>query len=219
MRFRFILIALLLAAPQLWAECAPPRLLRMVTQADSPKIQAGSFASRPKTVYRLGAKFARVEEQADREQNLHLLLVASAPDSWVVNRLDATGRHFVDPDPKGNVSVPLFPPGSFDQSFPTELTAIQMGCEIAFFESHRSPIKALKTRDGDKVQQAFGVGGWKLVLVRRDEKGPPEMLFVFHGNDIALVLRYLTFEEFPSPDMELFAKPKGIAFTEGASPK
>jgi hypothetical protein len=210
-------IALLLAAPQLRAECAPPRLLRMVTQAESPKIQTGSFASRPKTVYRLGAKFARVEELADPEQNLHLLFVTSAPDSWIVNRLDATGRHLVDSDVKGNVSIPLFPPGSFDESFPAELTAIQMGCEVAFFESHHSPIKALKTRDADKIQQAVGLGDWMLVLMRRDEKSAPEMLFVFHGNDIAFVLRYLAFDEFPSPDMKLFAKPEGIAFTEGAS--
>ena len=208
-----VLAISLVTARLLEAECAPEQMLRIVTQAEGPQIDANSFAAKPKTVYRLGKKYARIEEEPDPPNKIHALIVSSAPHNWMVNLYDRTGRHIVDPDPNGDVVIPLFPPGSFG-GFPTELGEIEMGCEVAFFESHGSPIRALKSKGGDRIQQALGVSDWKLVLVRRASQAPPEMLFVFKGSEIVFTLRYLSFEMLAQPDMKKFAKPEGIQLRE-----
>lgn len=205
-------IALVEVGP-LGAECAPKRMLRIVTQAEAPGIDASSFAAKPKTVFRLGKKYARIEEEPDEPSKIHGLIVSNAPNHWIVNLYDRTGRHVVDPDPDGDVVVPLFPPGSFG-GFPAELSDVEMGCEAAFFDSHGSPKRVLKSESGDRIQQALGIGDWKLVLVRRGPQAPPEALFVFKGDEMVFALRYLAFEEFTEPSMKMFAKPEGIVFRE-----
>jgi hypothetical protein len=207
-----VLSLLLVVATEASAECAPKKVLRIVSQVESPDIPPGSFASLPKTVYRLGAKYLRVEELPDPANKIQGLVISSAPDNWIVNLADHTGRHIVDPDPNGKVLVPLFPPGSFG-GLPKELSGIEMGCEAAFFDSLKSPKRVLKGQGIEKVQQAVGTQDWKLVLVRTSTSSPPEMLFVFKGDDIVYAVRYLSYEELPEIDMKLFSKPEGIEFT------
>lgn len=194
-------------------DCAPAKTLRIVSQVESPQIPAGSFGLLPKTVYRLGATFLRVEEEPDTANNIHGLIVSNAPDSWIVNLATRTGRHVVDPDPNGKVRVPLFPAGSFG-GFPDELSGIEMGCEVAFFEALGSPTRTLKGEGFEKIQQAVGLGDWKLVLVRNAADAPPEMLLVFKGDDIIYALRYLSYETLSEKDMQLFSKPAGVSFVE-----
>jgi len=206
-------LLLLLVTADAFPECAPSKAVRIVSRPESAGIPADSFAALPKTVYRLGSKYLRLEELPDTANKIHGLVVTSAPDNWIVNLADHTGRHIVDPDPKGKVLVPLFPPGSFG-GFPKELSAIEMGCEAAFFDSMKSPKRALKGQGIEKIQQAVGVDGWKLVLVRNSGVSPPEVLFVFKGDEIVYALRYLSYEELPEVDMKLFSKPEGIEFSE-----
>lgn len=213
MKAPILLAFVLLVTADAFAECAPSKLLRIVSRPESADIPSDSFAALPKTVYRLGTKYVRVEELPDPANKIHGLVVTSAPDNWIVNLADHTGRHIVDPDPNGEVHVPLFPPGSFG-GFPKELSGIEMGCEAAFFDSLKSPKRVLKGQGIEKVQQAVGVENWKLVLVRSSDSSPPEILFVFRGEDIVYALRYLSYEELPETDMKLFSKPEGIEFSE-----
>lgn len=208
-----VLVISLVAVRPLAAECAPERMLRIVTQAEGPGIDPNSFAAKPKTTYRLGKKYARIEEAPDQPNKIHGLIVSNAPNNWMVNLYDRTGRHIVDPDPDGDVVVPLFLTGSF-AGFPAELSDVEMGCEAAFFDSHGSPKRVLKSDSGDRIQQALGVGEWKLVLVWRESQAAPELLFVFRGDEIVVALRYLSFEEFAVPNMKMFAKPEGIVLRE-----
>jgi hypothetical protein len=160
------------------------------------------------------SKLARIEEAPDKQNNIHGLVVVNEPDTWIVNLLDQTGRHLTDRGPATNVHFPLFAPGVFDKTFPQELAQIEMGCELQFFNSYRSPVEPLRSGSNRKVKQAVGLAGWKLVLVRQDASAPPETLFVFHGDDIVFVAHYLAYEEVSDDDPVRFAKPKGIAFTE-----
>ena len=59
--------------------------------------------AQPKVLYRSGRLHLRDEQPPDPDQGRHMLVVVSAPDVWIVNRADATGRHFVDPDPTPGV--------------------------------------------------------------------------------------------------------------------
>ncbi|MGA7614735.1 MAG: hypothetical protein WBX15_06075 [Thermoanaerobaculia bacterium] len=213
-----VLIVLAMAlnfSPTLLGACAPRKMLRIVTQNESPDLVPGSFGALPKTIYRLGNRYARIEEQPDRAAGLHQLIVVNTPDTWVVNLTDRTARHFVDADPEGDLSVLLFPPGTFGETFPNELERIEIGCEVAFFDSHGSPKTVLKTENGTKITQAVGLTGWRLVLVRDRESGPPVLLFVFEGDEIVSAIRYLTWEEL-EPDEKLFSRPKDVTITAPA---
>src|SRR5437016_2362858 len=79
------ILVISLVASRLAAQCSPQKLLRIVTQDASPGVPAGSFATQPKTTYRLGKTFARVEEAEDREHGIHGLVVVNSPDNWMVN--------------------------------------------------------------------------------------------------------------------------------------
>jgi hypothetical protein len=212
-----ILVSTVGALP-LNAECAPKSLLKMITQDGTPGLPPSSFAAQPKIVYRLGVRYARVEEQLDSEHNIHGLVVVNTPDSWMVNRVDNTGKHIIDPDPKGKVVLPLIPAVIGGEPVPPALTSIELGCEVEFFRSHGSPITPLQTASGPRSKQAFGVDGWNLVLIRGDKQSQPEMLFLFRQNDIVFALRYLTYEEHTPADLRLFARPEGVVFTNEARP-
>jgi hypothetical protein len=211
LRIAAVALVSILAAAGMAAECSPPKLLRIVTQNASPGIPTGSFATQPKTIYRLGKTFARIEEVEDREHKIHGLIVVNSPDSWMVNLADGTGRHALDPDHDPKVVMPVFEPGVFGGSLPPEFMKLEIGCEVAFFEAWKSPIGSLKTPGGQKIKQAFGVGDYKLVLVRGSATGPPEMLLLLEKGEIVFALKYLGFEE-AATDMKLFAKPEGVRF-------
>ncbi len=213
-RLLFSALATIAAANPLLAQCAPARLVRVVIRDQSPGAPPDSFQARPKTIFRLGATFARIEEMEDKENGIHGLVVVNSPDSWMVNLYDGTGRHVVDPDPEGKVHVQLLNADMLDGALPAEFFKLEIGCEVAFFNDRRSPIATLKTPEGDKVKQAVGLGKWKIVLVRQDEKGPPEMLFLFRDDDIVAVWTYVSYEELVPPDMKLFSKPSGVKFVE-----
>jgi hypothetical protein len=218
MRLQLLLLAVLtVAQPLAAAECPPKHLLHIVTRVEGQSVEPGTLAALPRTVFRLGSKYARIEEAPDTQNKIHGLIVVNEPDSWVVNLLDRTGRHVIDRGPTTNVHLPLFGPAAFGKTFPSELARIEMGCERDFFDSYQSPVTTLKSESISKVKQAVGVRDWKLVLVRQDAASPPETLFVFHGEEIVFVVHYLTYEELPSDDLTRFAKPDGIVFAEDPS--
>src|SRR2546427_390751 len=74
---RLIIMALLvLPASLAWAaECAPEKMVRIVTRDATPGIDPQSFAALPKTLYRIGNARGRVEEMPDAARGVHDLLV------------------------------------------------------------------------------------------------------------------------------------------------
>lgn len=206
-----ILVVMLVAGPWLLsAQCEPEKMIRIVVRDASPGIPEGHFAREPKTMYRYGAKYARLEEAPDKAHKIHGLMITSQPDSWLVNLEDKTGQHVVDPDPNGKVHIIVFHGIEMPDKFPAEFGKLEYGCELAFFASFGSPAETLKTQDGDFIKQAVGIGEWMVVLLRKSTKSPPSVLFLFHNNEIHSVIEYLEFSEIEKIDMKLFAKPEGI---------
>jgi hypothetical protein len=121
------LTVLALVQPLSAVECAPTRLLRIVTRVEGQGVETGTFAALPKTVFRLGSKYARVEEAPDTRNNIHQLIVVNEPDSWIVNVADRSGQHVVDEGPP-KVHLPLFAPTAFDNAIPEPLAKIEIGC-------------------------------------------------------------------------------------------
>jgi hypothetical protein len=205
-------LIIFLSAPLHASDCAPKKTLKIVTADASPAPSQGGFASQPKTLYRQGVRYARIEEAPDPEHKIHGLLIVAAPDSWIVNLADHSARHVIDPDPKPVVRIPAFL--APDESFPKELSALELGCEDAFFSGYKSPVTELK-RDGSTLyKQAVGLGGWTVVLLRRSKGGIPDTLFLFHGDEIHSVLKYISYDTLDKPDPQLFQKPDGLTIVE-----
>jgi hypothetical protein len=69
------IFALAICGPAFAADCAPEKLVRMVTQNMSPGIPADSFAAKPKVTYRLGNGRLRQEEQYDAGEDVQWLSI------------------------------------------------------------------------------------------------------------------------------------------------
>src|SRR5438128_8769148 len=75
MRILGLLVVLCFAyVSDAFAACAPTRMLRIVTTVDAFGLPADHFVTQPKTLYRYGSMFGRVEEVFNKQTGLHLLV-------------------------------------------------------------------------------------------------------------------------------------------------
>src|ERR1700691_1890778 len=77
----------------------PKQMTKVVVQLQGPEIPAESFAPKPKTMYRAGGRYCRMEEEPDTKNGIHGLAVTNEPDFWMTNLMTKTARHGVDPGP------------------------------------------------------------------------------------------------------------------------
>jgi hypothetical protein len=212
-----VLMMLLIGARVLAAasNCAPAHTVRMVVRAESPGIPAGHFAGLPKTIIRLGAGFARVEEANDEANDIHGLMIIGKDQSWLANLNAKTGTHIVDPEPPTIVHFPVFPEQAQDPSFPAELRRLEFGCEAAFFDQQKSPAEPFRGDKSGRTRRAFGTEEWLAVLVNERNASEPSVLLLLHRNEVVASIRYLSYA-IVSDDPKLFEPPSGITFTEAA---
>ena len=78
------------------ADCVPEKMVKVVFREVTPGIDRGSFAAKPKTLYRLGSKYGRTEEALDSALKIHGLIIVDEPDVWMINLVTRTGQHIVD---------------------------------------------------------------------------------------------------------------------------
>lgn len=204
-RAAFSLLLLLLPAPLLFAKCVPLKVLRIVTSFESAKVPEGSFARKPKTIYRLGEKYGRMEEELDEERNIRGLIVVSEPDVWIVNLADHTGRHVVDTEQTVVFHAPIV-----DKADSKLWTQFEFGCEAEFMKAVGA--EAEKLPDGGTRYTHSAEGVTAALTTKAD--GKPAKVEI-QTKDEPYTLRYLAFETVDSPPASLFTKPQGIRFSEG----
>ena len=200
------LLLILLCAKMLHAKCVPLKVLRVVTVFESAKAPEGSFARKPKTLYRLGEKYGRMEEELDEERNTRGLIVVNEPDVWMVNLADHTGRHIVDTGDTIVFHAPLV-----DQAQSKLWSQFEFGCEVEFMKAVGAEAEKLAGGETRYTHSAEGVT--VSLLVKAD--GKPARVDI-QTKEEPYTLRYLAFETVDEPPASLFTKPQGIRFTEGA---
>src|ERR1051326_8818444 len=127
-----IALVFLHASHALAGNCAPAQMLHIVISTRAEGQPSDAFITKPKTLYRLGNKYGRVEEAVDPERNLHLLFVVSEPDVWVVNLADRSGHHMVDSGPSLNLRAPTLQAIKSDH-----WNEFEFGCEEEAFMTSR----------------------------------------------------------------------------------
>jgi hypothetical protein len=182
----------------------PTTMTKIEVRLEGPHIPAGSFATKPKVMYRSGSQYCRIEEAPDPDNGIHGLMVINEPDAWMVNLMNKTAKHMVDPGPLLNCHLPIFPDTEKDLEF---------GFELEYFKSRGAvsqpgPVLQTKSTTLYKTDAAgttlaiFTYGTPERPLAVSRVKGDQGEIFWFSG-----------YGNLPF-DPALFAKPGGVVIEE-----
>ena len=210
-RIGLVLAVAVLSSGYAQAGCAPEQMVKVAIRDATPGLDRNSFAAQPKTFYRLGTKYGRVEEVPDREHGIHGLMVASEPDVWMINQITKTGQHIVDTGAPYHFHAPVLAVGD-DPEF---VKAFEFGCELEYLKQKSSgPPKSLNLNGRTLDSYVASEGEYKIVLVVDPATLKPFAATVHKGEKVIRYIRYLEYETGLKPDLALFAPPKGVQYTE-----
>ncbi|MBI1355546.1 MAG: hypothetical protein GC160_14475 [Acidobacteria bacterium] len=165
------------------AQEAPRTMKRLSVWLQSPDVPKDSFAAQPKRMFRAGNKYCRTEEAPDTENGIHGLLIANEPDVWMVNRLDETAKHIVDPGPTFNCRMPIL--GSHIRSqedFEKPLLQLEFGRELAFFKAVGAEQSEGPLLTGDPtIAHSARVDDVDLILLTTAELIPRAVVAISNG--------------------------------------
>ncbi len=176
-------------------------MLKLEVALQSPDAPAGSFATKPKVMYRAGTRYCRIEEAPDADRGIHGLLIINEPNYWMINLFAFSGKHGVDPGPTFDCRMPIFPE--------TTGSNFEFGHELDYFQA-----KGKTGRPGPVMQgkqtfaYRFDVGDSSLALFTYGTPERPLAVARLRG-DKSDILWYRGYGEMTF-DPTLFEKPANI---------
>lgn len=216
---RRVLTILFVLGGTLSAQQLPKTMTKMEVILQGTDVPEGSFATKPKIMYRAGTQYCRIEETADEEHNIHGVVIIHEPDVWMVNLATKTAQHGTDPGPTFNCRLPVFatPKMNLPEDEAKQISALEFGGEMEFFQKHGAtahPGGVLQTKEttvyklqfGDSSLGLFTYGTPERPLAVAWSRGDQHEIFWFSGYGEM---------EF---DSKLFAKPDHVTI-EGAKPQ
>ena len=189
----------------------PETMTKMVVRLMGPEIRPGSFSALPKTIYRAGDRYARIEDPPDARQKIQKLTIIAGPDAYSVNVIDHKGTHATahgSNEPRVPIVLPLDPRHNLQQ-----LDSLEFGSEFDFFQAtgatHMAgPVINAKATDAYELKTPSGPA---TLVVRGGTETP--VTLSWHTKEGVYKYEYITYEELPF-DRGLFAKPTGIQMKE-----
>lgn len=197
-------VAALFCGDAAFARCEPKHTLKIVVSVEDDALPADHFSRRPKTIYRSGRLFGRVEEELNPHNGRHMLVVVNAADLWIVNLADKTGQHAIDPGPSLSFRAPIV--GDVDSDY---WSNFEFGCELPFMQAVGTEKPATPGSDERVYEHSKEGATVQLVSV----KGIPKRVSI-ETKERKLAFVYHSFEQITNADPALFERPSGIAFIE-----
>jgi hypothetical protein len=197
------------------SQSSPATMMKLVVHLQSPDVPERSFSTQPKTMYRAGTRYCRIEEQSDIEHGIHGLVVINEPDAWLVNLVTKTAQHRVDRGPTFNCRLPIF---TFDlksgEELSSQLMKLEFGQELVYFRikgttAEEGPILQGKTTKSYTIQ----VDDSRLQLFTSGTPEHPIAVARQHANRRD-VYWYESYEEIPF-DPKLFTEPDEVKVENG----
>ncbi len=183
----------------------PPSVMTKVEVVlEGPDIPAGSFPTKPRVMYRAGSRYCRIEEAPDIDNGVHGLIILNEPDYWMVNQVDKTAKHAVDPGPTFKCHLPIFPDADKNLEF---------GLELEYFKSRGStPQKGPVLQTKSTTLYVVETADAKLALFTY---GPPERPLAVSRvrGDKGEIFWFKGHGDIPF-ESALFAKPEGVKIEE-----
>jgi hypothetical protein len=193
-----------------------PSMTKIVSRIISNSVPEGSFASKPKTLYRAANKYSRTEEELDAENNIHALVIVNEPDMWMINLADKTARHIVDPGPTFNfhAAIVWIPSRNGQPEENRDFKDLEYGNEVEFFHRHNANV-ARRAMAGGNTSKALSIKrGAREFLLLLSPGDKPYQLDVLKNGKIEYSIRYLSYETNLPFEKSLFEPPKGLKVTE-----
>jgi hypothetical protein len=208
-RIEILLIGLFL--PSLVAAgCAPEKMVRVVVRDATPGLDPTSFGAKPKTLYRLGNRYGRMEELPDPAQGSQGLMIANEPDLWMINLATRHGLHALDGAKSKDFQAPVLaaPDASeFVKSF-------ELGCERAYMKERSVAPRAVQA-EGRKLDTYQVSEGKETIVLSFDGRlQRPVTAELRENGKVVRLLKYVEYDSGLAPDMKLFEKPSDIEFAE-----
>lgn len=167
--------------------------------------KAGSFEAAPRKLWRFKDHHLRYEEPRNPANGSEVLLVANAPDAWLINRTTRKGSHMVDPGPTFNVVFPVFQAGA-----PASLRRLQMGREMEFFESRNAKVEADEVVDGVACKVMKLELDDTVVTLWVDKAAARPHQVAMRTPKVEYAVRYDVYRREAAVDMSLFTKPADV---------
>jgi hypothetical protein len=177
-----------------------------------PGIKPGSFAALPRTIYRAGDRYARMEDPPDARQRTEKLIIIAEPDAYSLNVIEKKGTHAIDRGGENDIHLPVVLP--FDPKHKLgRLDRLEFGDELDFFENagatkEAGPIINGKPTDSYILQTPEGLA---TLVVKADTERP--IFFSWQMDDGTYRYEYIEYDELPF-NPALFAKPIGYEIEE-----
>jgi hypothetical protein len=195
-----------------FAQAAEPPITKIVARMILPGVGGETIPAKPKTIYRAGEKYARVEEEPDAAAGSHTLMVTNEPDSWIINLADKTGRHLVDSGPEFVTHAPIF--WTISGQPEPEFKELEFGAEMKFFGEGRGRELKPRTVDGQKYKAlSIKTGFHEAILLLDPKTGKPFQIDLIKFERLVSSARYLSYETDLPFDASLFQPPKDVQIT------
>jgi hypothetical protein len=190
----------------------PPTMTKIVVRLIGPGIKPGSFPALPRTIYRAGAHYARIENPPDAKQHIQKLMIIAEPDAYSVNLIDKKGTHAIDQGGANDLHLPVVLP--FDPKHKlSSLDRLEFGDELEFFERARAqkvagPIINAKPTDAYRLKTTYGTSN---LVVRRETKVPVKLSW--QTPEGTYTYEYISYDDVPF-NPNLFTKVPGVTYKE-----
>lgn len=188
--------------------CAPPSMLRVVTALDVPSATKGHFVQGPKTLYRYGERYGRIEGTRDTEAGLHQLIVIDEPHLWTADLVSRNGNYQRDQGPTFNFRAVIFGDPNIQSAF---INGLEFGCEVAWLVSAcaaRTKVHHARLGAVERLEYVEGIEAVHLYL----KSGMPSLLEFHRDGQLRMGVKYLEYTSGLPFMPALFQRPEGIRF-------
>ncbi|HEX8817821.1 MAG TPA: hypothetical protein VF753_20195 [Terriglobales bacterium] len=181
-------------------------MIHVIIRMSGTGIPEDSFPSKPKTFWRAGTQYCRVDEEPDPEKGIHGRLVINEPDAWLINLEDKTAKYMLDKGPSFNCRLPIF---AMDKEMATsKIGELEVGRELDFFQANGARVVEGPKLSFEAKYYEVDIGDSVIRMVERVDIHSPIMIVLTAG-DKTYGARYDLWEEVPFKG-DLFAKPDGV---------
>ena len=193
--------------------CAPDSMIQVVAALDVPGAPSDHFVRVPKTLYRFGERYGRVEEARNPVTGVHLLIVVSEPDVWIADLAGRRGSYEKDMGPTYYFRARIFGDPSIRSSF---INTLEFGCEWEWLL--RAGAKSTKRNHpvlGSVDEITYSEGTETVILFAKDRV--PRRIELNRDGKLYLGVQYHSYTSGLRFDPSLFTRPSDILFVGEAS--
>ena len=187
-------------------------MVKVVFRSRLPGLPAGHTDAKPKTLYRVGERWGRLEHPDNPV--LHPLVIVASPDVWLVDLRTHTARHSVDPGPRLAFHAPVV--DRLAPGMPRALLDFEFGRELEFMEAHGAKPHRIKEKSGPLDVYETVIDGIHIGVSTVPDTRQVHSVLVFR--DKKTVIAAYLYDEYRREPAEpaLFTLPQGIKVVEDA---